>query len=177
LSVFRNIISYCHSKSGKSPLDIAKEKGHTTIVDKLSEFLKWRCNTLLAIKDKIQSPENINVELAKKVEGRDAKIRELKSANGQDVSGCDLEDLYQAVISHGRDQWFSICLQMGYRGPTVMAFTTGMTSEADKIRAVIEKKIGAVGERAAGEALLEACKRTPDPIIGGVMDSLRAVVK
>jgi hypothetical protein len=58
-----------------------------------------------------------------------------------------------------------------------MAFTTGMTSEADKIRAVIEKKIGAVGERAAGEALLEACKRTPDPIIGGVMDSLRAVVK
>jgi hypothetical protein len=61
---------------------------------------------------------------------------------------------------------------MGFTGDTVMGITTGITSDADKIRAVFDKKISAVGQRAASKSLLEACRCIPHPIIGGVMDSL-----
>ena len=61
---------------------------------------------------------------------------------------------------------------MGYSGAEVGAITTGIPSEADKIRAVFDNKIRVVGKRAAMEALLEACRCVPYPIIGGVMDSL-----
>ena len=84
----------------------------------------------------------------------------------------DPERVLQAVISYGRDQWYSLCVQMGYSGATVVGITNPMPSEPDKIRAVFDKKTSAVGERAATQALLEACKRISDPIIGGVMDSL-----
>lgn len=52
------------------------------------------------------------------------------------------------------------------------AITSEIPSLADKIRAVYNKKIDAVGERAATVALLQACKDIPDPIFGSVMDIL-----
>ena len=89
-----------------------------------------------------------------------------------DCSTCDPGELFQVVILHGRDQWYSLCVEMGYSRAAVVAITTGITSEADKIRAVFDNKIRAVGKRAATQALLKACRSIPDPIIGGVMDSL-----
>jgi hypothetical protein len=61
---------------------------------------------------------------------------------------------------------------MGYSRAEIISITTGIPSHCDKIRAVFENKIRAVGQRAAIENLLEACRSIPDPIIGGVMDSL-----
>ena len=54
----------------------------------------------------------------------------------------------------------------------MVGITNQMRSEPDKIRAVFDKRTNAVGERAATQALLEACKRISDPIIGGVMGNL-----
>jgi ankyrin repeat protein len=172
-------------KEGKSPRDIAKQKGHTAVVNKLSESIRWHSNPILAMKDrvifaqkrKIESLEKKNGDQSSEIVALNAKIRKLESIIEQDFSGCDPEDLYKAVICRGCDQWFSICMEMGYSAATVMAFTNGMPSEADKIRAVFETKKGAVGERDAVKALLKACKRIPKPIIGGVMDNLRAVAK
>ena len=63
-------------------------------------------------------------------------------------------------------------MEMGYSRAAVVAITTGIASEADKIRAVFDNKIRAAGKHAANKALLKACGRIYDPIIGGVMDSL-----
>ena len=82
------------------------------------------------------------------------------------------EKVFQAVISRGCDQWYSLSFQMGYSAGQVADITSAIPSHADKIRAVFNKKIDAVGERAATAALLEACRRIPHPIIGGVMDIL-----
>ena len=61
---------------------------------------------------------------------------------------------------------------MDYASGQVDDITSRIPSNADKIRAVFNKKINAVGESAATKALLEACTRLPHPIIGGVMDIL-----
>ena len=85
---------------------------------------------------------------------------------------CDPEKVFQAVVSHGCNRWYSLCLQMGSSSFEVDSITSGIPNRADKIRAVFNKKIDDIGERAATEALLQACRRIPHPIIGGVMDSL-----
>ena len=84
----------------------------------------------------------------------------------------DPEKVFQAVTRLGCDQWYSLCLLMGYASGQVDDITSRIPSNADKIRAVFNKKINAVGESAATEALLEACRRLPHPINGGVMDIL-----
>ena len=61
---------------------------------------------------------------------------------------------------------------MGYSSGQVEGITSRIPNDADKIRAVFNNKIDAVGESAATAALLEACKCIPNPIIGGVMDIL-----
>ena len=61
---------------------------------------------------------------------------------------------------------------MGYSSGQVEDITSRIPSDADKIRAVFDKKIDAVGESDATAALLEACRRIPNPIIGSVMDIL-----
>ena len=40
VSNITDITSYCHSKNGKSPLDIAKKRGHTTVVSMMTEASK-----------------------------------------------------------------------------------------------------------------------------------------
>ena len=84
----------------------------------------------------------------------------------------DPEKVFQAVTMLGCDQWYSLCLLMGYASVQVDDITSRIPSNADKIRTVFNKKISAVGESAATKALLEACKSVPHPIIGGVMDIL-----
>ena len=61
---------------------------------------------------------------------------------------------------------------MGYSSGEVEDITSGIPNHADKIRAVLNKTIDAVGERDALEVLLEACRRIRYPIIGSVMDVL-----
>jgi hypothetical protein len=90
----------------------------------------------------------------------------------QDISCLDPESVLQAVICYGCDQWYSLCVQMGYSSARVLAITDGMPSKADKIRVIFDKKVSAVGQYAATQALLDACKSISDPIIGGVLDSL-----
>ena len=41
-----NIISYCHSKRGLSPLDIAKKEGHKTIVSMMTGALECESKEL-----------------------------------------------------------------------------------------------------------------------------------
>ena len=89
-----------------------------------------------------------------------------------DDSISDPERVFKAVVSRGCDHWYSLCLQMGYSRGQVADITNGIPSNADKIRAAFDIKIDAVGESNATAALLEACRRIPNPIIGGVMDIL-----
>jgi hypothetical protein len=42
------------------------------------------------------------------------------------------EKVYQAVVSRGCHQWYSICLQLGYTDGQVTAITSEMPSQADK---------------------------------------------
>ena len=66
----------------------------------------------------------------------------------------------------------AVAATAGLSSGQVADITGGIYNDADKIRAVFDKKIDAAGENAAVAALLEACRRIPHPIIGGVMDIL-----
>ena len=48
VSTITDIMSYCHSKRGKSPLDMAKEKGHTAIVSMMTRALECESKELSA---------------------------------------------------------------------------------------------------------------------------------
>ena len=61
---------------------------------------------------------------------------------------------------------------MGYSKGQVADITSQIPENADKIRAVFDSKIDAVGESDATKSLLEACRRISPPIIGGVIDYL-----
>ena len=80
--------------------------------------------------------------------------------------------MFQAVVTRGCNRWYALCLQLGYSSGEVDDITSGIPNHPDKIRAVFNKKIDAVGEGDAAAALLEACSQIPHPIIGSVMDIL-----
>jgi hypothetical protein len=111
-------------------------------------------------------------KLREELQEKDKKIKTLESRNMEDCEHYSPKQLYNAVIKHGCHQWYSLCVEMGFPGDTVMATTTGIGSHADKIRALFDKKINDVGEGDAKKALLQACSCIPNPIIGGVMESL-----
>ena len=48
VSDITNIISYCHSKRDGSPLDIAKELGHETIVSMMTEALSCELKYIIS---------------------------------------------------------------------------------------------------------------------------------
>jgi ankyrin repeat protein len=183
------------SKSMGSPLDIAKKGSRTSILNKMTEPEKYLCKghsspvlkrIISAQNEEIQSLKDEKEAQLKEIAGlkrelhqKDEKLRDsakriqmLESIFKQDGSSLDPEKVLQAVIGQGCDQWYTLCVKMGFAGAKVDAITHRMSSEADKIRAVFDKKTKAVGERAATQSLLKACKRLSDPIIGGVMDSL-----
>jgi hypothetical protein len=123
-------------------------------------------------KESDQSQLREIMQLRKELHQKNEEISELTSKDRRECKNVDPEKVYQAVISRGSDRWYSLCLEMGYASGQVDDITSGIPNHADKIRAVFNKKIDAVGESAAATALLEACRSIPDPIIGGVMDIL-----
>ena len=84
----------------------------------------------------------------------------------------DPKTVFQAVISHGCNQWHAIGLELGFCPEEVDDIANGVSNSADKISALFHKKIDVVGQSDATKALLEACRWIPYPIIDSVMDIL-----
>ena len=77
----------------------------------------------------------------------------------------------KAVLKHGRNQWFSLGVNMGYRQAEINSMCQDKASDADKLLAMILDKSEQNGEEAVVTVLLEACKSIPSPIYGAVMQA------
>lgn len=84
----------------------------------------------------------------------------------------DPDEVLHTVLNNGPDQWFSICLALGYAPGKVTDLTSGIPNNAGKIQNVFETKAADVGRIQAAAKLLEACETIPDPIIGIVLEEL-----
>ena len=74
----------------------------------------------------------------------------------------------QAVLKYGRNQWFSFGVKLGYSQAEIDSVCHDKPTHADKLLAIILQKIEQMGQEAAVALLLEACKSIPSPIYGSV---------
>ena len=79
----------------------------------------------------------------------------------------------RAVLKRGRDQWFSLGIELGFSEVEISSICHDKPSHADKLLAIILQKVKQEGEEAAVALLLEACKSIPSPIYGAVRDAQR----
>lgn len=84
----------------------------------------------------------------------------------------DADKLLATVLQNGPDQWYSICLALGYTSGKVISLTSGIPNYSSKLQKVFETKVSEVGRTEAAAKLLEACETIPDPIIGIVREEL-----
>jgi hypothetical protein len=182
------------SKILESPLDIAKKCGHTSIVCMITEALESssRQHYLRVIKSVAKTTENIQ-RWEERICEREKEIQELeklkrefqgtskvseqkkaraKSCSQQSVGNCDAETLFQAVVSCGCEQWYSLGIALGYSSCEMDVMTSGVLDHAGKIKVVFNRTVDHIGEKAAVERVLEACRCIPHPIIDDVVDSL-----
>jgi hypothetical protein len=78
----------------------------------------------------------------------------------------------RAVLRHGRDQWLSVGVEMGYSMAEVESVSHDKPSHGDKLLSIILRKIEDLGEKGTVALLLKACRSIPSPIYGAVMDQL-----
>ena len=79
----------------------------------------------------------------------------------------------RAVLGCGRDQWFSLGVELGFSEVEINSVCHDKPSHADKLLAIILQKVKQEGEETAVALLLEACKSIPSPIYGAVRDAQR----
>jgi hypothetical protein len=76
-----------------------------------------------------------------------------------------LDDLIKAVVKWGKDQYFQYALEIGLIPPEIRASTACMPATACKLRALIEKKKGDVGDAKLVADLIKACSELDQPIL------------
>lgn len=88
----------------------------------------------------------------------------------------DPDEVLRAVQINGPDQWFSICLALGYTSGKANDLTRRIPNIEGKLQNVFDTKAAEVGRIQAAAKLLEACETIPNPIIGIVLEELEGEV-
>jgi hypothetical protein len=178
------------NKSNESPLGIAKKNGHTAVVSMItralnSPSLKHAVSVTMAMyeepirrqDDKMHKLDEEIYEIMKKKEELQDKLRQPKQCKkgglheGGSLSLPHPKQVIDAVASVARDQWYDIGLALGFSEELVYVThcAIGVRCGALTIQDLFDKKVNEVGITEATEALLEACRKIPFPVIDSVM--------
>lgn len=82
-----------------------------------------------------------------------------------------MDDVIDAVVTVGQDQWYSIGRKLRVGGATIDAITDNKPDHASKLYAIIEEKRRDVGNKTLADKLLKVCKKLN--IYGAVEDELK----